>query len=107
MPIYRAWNKAITEWNHYAEMPGNENLDWPEAKAAEARENAAFSAMIDMSPVSMEGIAAIAHLLWETEGLDVIPTNEEYSAHCDSAGNRLIRAIWRAASGKEGLPRAP
>lgn len=105
LPLYREWRAARAEWLRLWDLPGNGNWDFPESIAAEKRENAAYDAMIDLTPVSSEGIAALAHVLWATEGPIVHQSSPDFPEQCDQPGNKLIRAIWRAAGGQGEYPR--
>ncbi len=104
MPLYRQWDDARKDWHRWADFPGNGNWDMPESKAAESRQAAAFKEMIEMTPTSMAGIAALAHVLWDTDGPSVVPECEGYQAQADTPGCKLMLAIWRAASGEQGPP---
>lgn len=95
---------ARDEWIRLSDVPGNENWDWPESVSTSDRQNCAIDSMADMSPTSLEGIAALTHVFWDLEGPSFRPDHEEYDEICNRTGNKLIRAIWRAASGREGLP---
>ena len=104
LPLYRQWVAARNEWYRCADIPGNGNCDMPESKAAEAQGDAAFWAMIEMTPSSMEGIAALIHVLWDLDGPSVTTDCEEYDELADRPNCKLMRAIWRGASGRNGLP---
>lgn len=105
LPLYREWMAARIEWCRLSDLPGNGNWDSPESIAAEAREDAAFSAMVDMTPTGMAGIAALAVVLWDWSGPCSVPLDEAaFREQCDEPSNKLILAIWRAASGRNGLP---
>ena len=104
LPIYREWLAARAEWYELSDLPGNEDWEWPESKAAENREWAAFEAMLETRPTTMEGVAALAAALWAWEGPCWKPSSPEYSEALDDTTNRLIAAIWKASSGSDGLP---
>lgn len=105
LPLYREWLDAREEWRRYAWAPGNGDWDFPESKAAEARENAAYFALRDMTPASLAGIAALTHVLWTIAGPTSAEWNEPtYSEECEQDEHKMIAAIWRAASGQQGAP---
>ncbi len=104
LPLFREWVSARKEWYRYADLPGNGNWQAPESKAAEARENAAFLAMIDSTPTSMAGIAARVTVLWDLNGPTEGGDSEEFAEIADQHDNKLIRAIYRAASGTNEIP---
>ena len=103
LPLYREWWAARREWYRYAFLPGNGNFDRPESVAADARIDAAFYAMLETTPTTMEGIAALITVWWNLEGPMVLD-GEEYRKACNEPGNKLIRAIYRAASGTDRNP---
>lgn len=105
VPLYREWLSARAEWSRLATMPGNENWDWPEARDAEAREDAAFDAMARLTPTSLEGMAALTYMIWDNSGPSAFTTSPEYPRQCDYPEVRMIAALWRAATGETGLPR--
>lgn len=107
LPLYRQWCEARQVWFALSDLEGNEDWDHPTSEAADERESAAFFAMIEMTPISPEGIAALAHVLWATKGPDSAFGSENWKAECKWPGNKLIRGIWRAASGFNGLPPHP
>ncbi|ARE38324.1 hypothetical protein RGUI_0183 [Rhodovulum sp. P5] len=106
LPLYREWVQARKDWYALADLPGNEDWDSPETIEAQDREDRAFWALCDLTPCSMEGVAALAHVLWVLDGPSVVPTHPEYADQCAWPENRLLAAIWRAGSGQTGLPGA-
>ncbi len=106
LPLYREWCASRAEWLRLADMPGNGDWDFPESIAAEKRENAAYDAMIDLTPVSPEGIAALVHILWDTKGPSAHEASPHFPEQYDRPGNKLIRAIWRGVGGQGEYPRA-
>ncbi|TCP39799.1 hypothetical protein [Rhodovulum marinum] len=104
LPLYRQWVQARKDWHKYADLPGNEHWNMPESIEAADREDRAFYAMLELTPCSMEGIAALAHVLWDLDGPSVVPEHPEYAEQCERTENKLVRAIWRSASGETGLP---
>ncbi len=104
LPIYRRRVAARKEWYRYIDLPENDKWDMPESKAAEAIERAAERAMIDMTPTSMAGIAALIHVLWDMEGPRAPADSEDFLGQADDPPCKLMTAIWRGASGQQGLP---
>jgi len=106
LPVYREWAAARAAWSSLVGQLGDKR-DWdsPECKAVEARETALFFELLDLTPTTMAGIAAMTHVMWDFMGpatrRDLV---EEYAEECDQTENRLIRAIWRGASGRDGIP---
>lgn len=100
LPLYRQWREAHEAWKARVNTH-----DWegPEMTALAEREEAAFNLMIDMTPTSLAGIAALAHVMWSWTALWAEGT-EEREAEIDSCENLMLAAIWRAASGEVGVP---
>lgn len=104
LPVYRQWVAARREWYRCMELPDAEDWDDPRCLAASEREAEAYEAMIDMTPVSLAGVAALVHVLWDTAGPDVLPDHEDYPALMERVEIKLMCALWRGASGQKGLP---
>lgn len=76
----------------------------PEFLAAEDLWDAAFNELMKHEPQGLQGIAALAHV-WLDEFGPVGKSDSELAMiECAIPENRIIAAIWRAASGRRGLP---
>jgi len=104
VPVYREWCAAREDWRRTARKPGNENWDTAECLAAQEREEDAAYELAEMTPTSMAGIAALAHVLWEINGPGILPGSEDYDQECEAIHNKLMLCIWRGASGKTDVP---
>jgi hypothetical protein len=104
VPLYRDWWAARQEWSRLAALPQHEHFDTKEMVDTEKHMLALFQQIIEMTPVTGDGIAAITHILWEIEGPDHAPGTASFDAECNNPGNKLIRAIWRATSGCDQIP---
>ena len=104
LPLYRQWLEARANWLRLADLPGNGNFDTAESKVEEAKEHAAFKAMSETTPTSLAGIAALAHALWDLDGPATAMEHDMFNEMANSQNCKLIRAIWRAASGANGFP---
>lgn len=100
LPIYREWCEAHSAWRARADT---HDWDGPEMKALQEAEYAAFDRITLMTPTSMAGIAAMAHLLW-TFNATWAEGTEEREKGIGSLENLLLAGIWRAASGEAGHP---
>lgn len=101
---YKEWLGATAEWNRLSSMPGNEDWKWPASIEAERKADAALDAMVELTPSSLAGIAAMAHILWVLEGPVMAPGGEDHAEEMTWKGNRAILAIWQAATGLDGYP---
>lgn len=100
---YRTWLDARREWNELAELPGNGNWDDPRSIAAQDRESAAAEQMMKLAPTSLEGIGALAALVWD----DIWPgvrDPDELDRFATRQDCQAVLAIWRACTGKDGYP---
>jgi hypothetical protein len=104
LPLYRRWATARIEWYRWADVPGNGNWDFPGSIAAEDEVDAAFWAMIDTTPTTLAGIAALIVVLWDIDGPGSMDGSSEYFEELQRPRNRLKTSIWRGATGQNGLP---
>lgn len=99
LPLYREWWDGMTEWYRIIRAPGYKG-ETPESVKAWRRWINAGDAIRDMTPTSMAGIAALAHVFWEFLG------SASDEAELDPEFKPVV-LIWRAASGKDGWPPHP
>lgn len=104
LPLYHEWIAAMREWVRLMDMPGNEDFDWPESIAANNRADHAMFAMIELTPTSVEGLAALSHVMWYLSGPCFRPDQPEYEEQCEEPAKKAMLAIWRAASGEADHP---
>lgn len=104
LPLYRQWLAARDDWHRHADLPGNEDWNAPQSQAASDRKQAAFSAMVEMTPTSMAAMAALIHVLWDLDGPTLSEGSEGYLAEAEEPNCKLMRALWRGASGQHGFP---
>lgn len=97
LPIYREWRAARQAW--FACPEGS-----PEAEAANDREWEAEAIMIAATPTTLEGAAALIHLLWTLEGPCARLDHPSYAQQCDEPPVRIITALWRYTTGLTGSP---
>lgn len=102
--LYRDWLAATAEWRRLADIPGNEDFDWPESIAAENRAHAALLAMVELTPTTVEGIAALSHILWSLKGPAFRTDHPEYAVQCQEPSKKALLALWRATSGRSDHP---
>lgn len=101
--LYHEWIDARRTWRDLADLPGNERWDDPRSLEAEDRQDRAERLMLDLTPISKEGIAALSALAWFL----VSPaTNdpEKFAVRAQSYDCRALMAIWRACTGLDGYP---
>lgn len=90
LPIYRQWLEARENWANAAKIAGNENHDHPQSIEWARKEDEAFAALIGLKPASVEGMRALAHVIWETE----------CRTYPDDATSQLVYGIWQSAGDK-------
>lgn len=104
IPLYQEWYNARQDWMAIAEEPGNGDWDRPDSKAAEARWEAAFDAMLKLTPASLPGIAAFAHVLWSLVGPSSAEDTPYFEEECKLPECILLAGIWRGAGGRTPVP---
>ncbi len=92
---------------HARKRTGCDPGEFPEANAAYAREWAIFHAMTDMVPTTLDGIAALASVLFDHAGPQSKRGTEQFYEDCKDPTAKLMISIWRAASGQNGTPVIP
>lgn len=104
IPHYRDWCRANSEWLRLSYLPGNEDWEWPESLAAEAREEAALRSILAHTPTTLEGIAACTHAAWSFIGPASAPWSPDFQDELELPQLQLLAAIWRAAGGEGQYP---
>lgn len=104
LPHYREWVAAKIEWWRWYDAPGNGNFDFPETLEAERREDAAFDAMMETPATTMEGVAALAHVLWNVAGPSAPEDSPAFVEQCTCYQFQPLLAIWRSVTGQDGVP---
>lgn len=104
LPFYRAWVAARIEWYRQVDILGTGNSDSPECLAAQDREHVAFLEMLEVTPTTLMGIAALTNVLWDHEGPCAREDTPQFEEECEARTSRLLRGIWRASTGLDGLP---
>lgn len=96
---YREWLDARAEWKRLSVLPGNENFDFPESLEQDNREDAALAAMVELTPTTPEGVAALLHVLWYFEVPDLDRNVLEYAEVVKDPAHKAILGLWRATTG--------
>ena len=102
MPLYHEWYHARADWLRLADIV--DDWDTEPMLTLWDRRFAAFEKLGDMTPCTMAGIAALADVLWKENGPHCRPDQPGFAELCSLPENKLISAIWKAASGKTGVP---
>lgn len=100
---YDEWLSARREWRELSELPGNEDWDDPRSLAADERERVAMFAMLQNEPTSLEGIGALAALLWRDISHGCTEP-DEIKDHPNYIECLTVEAIWKACTGADGYP---
>lgn len=107
LPCFRAWLRAKQDWWQASqqEVPGAyEEWESPECLEAQRREDLAFNAMMATPPATMEGIAALAQVIWNELGPGYRRDDDRYTEAAASYEFQPLLALWRAASGRDDHP---
>lgn len=107
LPFYHQWREAWADWNRLANIPGNEDWEWPESLAAEERAEDALRKMAALTPTTREGIAACAHAVWHLIGPDSASWAPDFQRELELPEFKLLASIWRAADGAGLYPGSP
>jgi hypothetical protein len=99
---YRRWWEAYLEFGRLSQ----EGALWesPEMVALSETRDEAREQVEDMQPVTMAGIAAVAHVAWATDAMPWAEGSEGYLREAERPFCKMLAAIWRLSSGKPGLP---
>lgn len=100
---YHEWLDARRDWRAREKLPDNRNHDTPEMLEAEARETEAENQMLQLTPTTLEGIAAMVSLAWCYQG-PCTTDPEMYANEASSVDCQAMMAIWRACTGQDGYP---
>ncbi len=104
LALCREYFAAVRECDRLVRLPGNGDMDTPECVAALERQHAALEAVSGVTPRTMAGIAALAEVLWHFNGPCFLVGTEGFAEEIAAPENRLLAAIWRGASGRDGIP---
>lgn len=97
LSYFRQWIEARKTCIILSARPGGDNFDRPETIAAELQQYEALDAMLATTPSTVEGIAALAEVLYWLAGPEAPAGSPEYADQCKEPAARLIMAIWRGA----------
>jgi hypothetical protein len=100
---YQEWLAARREWRELSELPGNEDFDDPRSLAADEHERVAMFAMLQNDPTSLEGIGALAALLWSDISHGCTDPSQ-FKHHPNFIECLTVEAIWKACTGQDGYP---
>ncbi|HBD91545.1 MAG: hypothetical protein A2092_15475 [Rhodobacteraceae bacterium GWE1_64_9] len=101
---YRAWGQAKRDWYSLCDAPGHEYWDTPECQDANRREYAAFDAMMAIRARTMDGIAALAHVIWDASGPAFSRNWPGYDEEANCPENQPKIALWQSATGRDDHP---
>lgn len=100
LDLYTRWCNASAKGAYLASLRDYEDHETPEERAAEDLSEALRAELIDCQPRTMPEIAAMLHILWDT-----LPyVSGDMRTLCDYGAPTILAALWRGASGKEGIP---
>lgn len=75
----------------------------PETERVYSRKEAALDKLTTLTPSTMGGIFALAHVLWLEEGPSFLPGTEGHAREMTSPRIRLMSAILRGAGAKKHI----
>ena len=101
---YQEWCEAKAEWFRWSDAPGNGNWDFPESIRAEEREDAAFNAMMRTPALTMDGIAALVHVIWSVIAPACRADTPEFVEACERYELRPVLWLWQNVTGSGSPP---
>lgn len=96
---YHDWLDARADQKRLELASGDKSYHLPEYKAAEAREDAASDAMVELTPTTKEGMAALLHIVWYFEVQEVERQLPEYADQVKDPMHKAMLGLWRALTG--------
>lgn len=99
---YREWVSALEEMYRLVNLQVSD--EDPRMVECDRRAALALSAMETTTPQSIEGIAALVHVVWDTSGPTYAAWSPDYAEACGYPEHRWILALWRAVTGKTTPP---
>lgn len=96
---YRDWMAANRDLQAMSHAEDGDPL-WEDAFARNCR---AEEEMLKHVPTSLDGIAALTAVLWDSVGPRELPP-EVFNREAENWDCLFIRGIWKACTGKDGYP---
>lgn len=96
---YREWLESRADQKRLVLASGDQSYHLPEYKAAEEREDAAWAAMVELTPTTTEGMAALLHIIWYFEVQELERQLPEYAEQVEDPMHKAILGLWRATTG--------
>ena len=96
---YREWLESRADQKRLEQASGDQSYHLPEYKAAEAREDAASNAMVELTPTTKEGMAALLQIVWYFEVQEAERQLPEYAEQAKDPMHKAILGLWRATTG--------
>lgn len=99
---YREWVSALEEMYRLVHLQVSD--DDPRMVECDRRAAFALSEMEATPPQSVEGIAALVHVVWDVCGPAPAAWAHDYAEACEYPEHRWILTLWRAVTGKSTPP---
>lgn len=99
---YREWVSALEEMYRLVHLQVSD--EDPRMVECDRRAAEALKLMEATTPQSIEGIAALVHVVWDTSGPAYAAWSPDFAEACDEPEHRWILALWRAVTGKSTPP---
>jgi|JI10StandDraft_1071094.scaffolds.fasta_scaffold1191913_1 hypothetical protein len=99
---YREWVSALEEMYRLVHLEVND--EDPRMVECDRRAAVALSLIETTPPQSVEGIAALVHVVWDVCGPAHAAWSQDYADACEYPEHRWILTLWRAVTGKTTPP---
>lgn len=100
LDLYRKWCEAKATADHLAASRSYTDNETRAEQAAQRRSEKLRVQLMGCQPETMPEVAAMLHVLWDTLGWQP----DEPDTFWNGGAPSLLSAIWRGASGREGVP---
>lgn len=99
---YREWVSALEEMYRLVHLQVSD--EDPRMIECDQRADVALRLIETTPPQSVEGIAALVHVVWDVCGPAYAAWSQDYADACEYPEHRWILTLWRAVTGKSTPP---
>lgn len=101
---YRRWSESRSAWTALMDADLTKPEQSPDVRALMDVELTAFWEITKLTPTTMAGVAAVAHVLWAIDGPSLVTSHPGHEEELRNPEHVLKAAIWRCASGQADVP---
>lgn len=103
---YNTWSASQRDWRDLGEKHDHHFTEEVQAELDAIWEvgDAALEVMANLKPESPAALAALAHVIWEYLGPQLLATSPDYDNEMASTDNKLMLNLYGALSGGKEMP---